>query len=483
MSLILEDFYLDETFVDPVNGKTYPDYSPAFERAHATFLKGIVGDVNKDKRRFKTDAERILFGSSTKEYHFSRTIDCFGVHIYAERVGVICYVHTTGPAVRLHCPKIVGLPATGPDYLDMPGGSHPSGYGGKTWISQITFDGMGRASHGILASIRCDLNDVMVDDINGPGIMISADVNRPERSNANDCRLVGCVAQSCKGDGFSWFGGDANSGYTINCRAQYCTGWGFNDSSFFGNAHYSPRAVLCGTAPVFKDATDRVVTGPTDPTAVQPVVQDPNTGWKAYKTDSGNQRSIFVQPYVEGPEALIDVKPYSLVLGGSGGLLSPLTTAIKGRQVKGQMEMHAVSGRVRFGLTDAIFDIEPWMPGATSGSHPITFQTDVSGRLDVELGRVNALRYMSYLTSVSALGSDKRTAGKIAFDQGFYEGQCLNLAPSPGLTPPDLGTIPNAAQGMTWRTSTPQRGQPYEWVTVKKPDNTLEWVVVVTLPV
>ena len=446
-----------------VHGRlTVPDYSPAFVRAQASYLKGLTGNANVDKRRFYTQAERILFGTTTREYHFSATLDVFGAYLLSERGGVILYVHTTGPAVRVHMPKSVGTPATAPDYLDMPGGTHPSGYGGKSWISNLQIDGMSTASHGVLASVRCDLMEVMVDNINGPGIVISADVKRPEKSNANDCRLTGCVAQSCKGDGFSWFGGDASSGYTINCRAQSCDGWGFNDSSFFGNTHVAPRSVLCGTGPRSRNGT--------------PEVQ------LAFRTNSANQGTVFLNPYVEGYEATIDVLPYSMVLGGTGGKLSANTTLVRGRQEQGQFEFAGTGGKVRFGVADCIFDIET-VTAAGGAGKSIAFQRDVSGRVDVEHGRINAYRYMTFLTEESASGTDKRAAGKLAFDQGFYEGQCVRLAPTASLTPPALSTIPHAGPGSTWHTSVPQRGQPFEWTIVKKPDATLEWVVVSTLPI
>lgn len=441
--LSIEDYY------ESTDGN---DWSPAWDRVQATYLTQITGNANADKRRFTTFWRPILFPAGL--YTFSRTMDVFGAWIQGQQANTtLKFTNPDLDCVRLHCPQGVG--GTAPLYLDGPGGSHPSKYGGVSILENITIQGIGKR-RGVGAGVRAykhfDARNVTLDDIPAGGWIVSGDHNRPEKSNVNRFTMVNCRALSCGGDGLFVDGGDSSAGYTREFRAQSCDGWGIWDSSFLGNLHVAPSSVLNGTGPIVNTV---------------PEVQ------LAYYSDYPGASNVFINPYVEGYGALIDVVPKGLVIGGVGGLLSARTTRWNGSSVTGPSAFSGPGGVLSAGKPDTVFDFVRARVEGQPIPQPYSVQA-IANAYSVELGRVN-VQAAFQLTDTGLAGYE---AGRLIFPFGYYEGTSgVKRITTTAFTPPTPAPA-DLREGSTCRTTKPRAGQPFEWVLMAD----RSWVPTVVLP-
>jgi hypothetical protein len=145
-----------------------------------------------------------------------------------------------------------------------------------------TIDGV---THGIRMRIRAKISNCDVWGFAGNGIHIRATSGGTNESQGNS-NLFLLDNVSCR---FNWHGVYANGadvaggiGFGLNCDSN--AGWGIFDSSFLGNTW-----IGCHTA---------------------------GNGYGAYKTDDGNQRSVFVGCYEEGDQPPSSIVSQSIHVGG-----------------------------------------------------------------------------------------------------------------------------------------------------------------------
>lgn len=414
-------------------------WSAAFDRAQATYMTPEVGSPRLDARRFLTQGRWIIFGRDQETYEFDRPIDSFGAQLLGLHDSVTLQWTVVCDGIISHFPR----------YFTGEGGTHPSGYGGRTELQNLNLLGKrgvkpdGMACDGVRAHCHIDARNTYVYDFEGRGWYITADVRRPDKSNSNRFILTQCRAFDCGSDGFRIDGGDVSAGQTILCMAQMCDGWGLDESSFLGNKHDAFSSVLCGTGP-------RVNTVPEVQLAIN--------------CDSRGGRSVFNNPYVEGYGALVKVLPPSKVYGGNGGLYDPLTPRDTGGVHRGQTDFWGPTGYLRVGANDSVFDFGPARVGDEPVQQPYSMQHE-GGFYRLELARANSQRALSFTTDKSMIGARKLRPGRTFHEAGTYHGSgAICHSYGSGAPPAYDAANPDHVVGSRWSSTTPVVGQPADWM-------------------
>lgn len=301
---------------DPVDPKF--DWLPVFKRAQESFFDTAA----KDFSRFRVYPVPVMVGLKQAVYRLSGTLDLFGFWLKSVRGNATLQFTGMGDGLVLHFPR-----------SSAGEGTHSSGYGGGSYFEgPLRIVGHGApGSVGLRAHIGFEASGVSCEGWGLHGFLIDADAHRTLHSNASRWWMHRCGALNngfgspsiAYGSGLMVQGGDSQVGLSTQFTAIGNAGWGIFDSSFLGNTHISPHARGNGRVVHANDAEATLF-------GVKEGVLFP----LAYRSDGGSERTLFVNPYVEG-SAIVDVPPPSMVIGGIGGAYQPSTKRILAGRLEG----------------------------------------------------------------------------------------------------------------------------------------------------
>lgn len=314
---------------DPSN-----DWLPAFKRAQDFYLNKVP-QPGVEWRMYNTPiVGHIAIGETQRIYGLSGPLDLFGIEIFGTRDDVEIYFPSGTNGITLHHPKIS-------IFL----GTHDSQYGGHVTMRNVRLRGSnGAGTVGLRCHSVMELYNVEVWDFGWHGIYVDADARRPRVSNANlwymfrcECNrngrnpgtrvaADGTVVQNPWGAGLYIDGGDTNVGYNEQFSAIHNAGFGIDDSSFLGCTHISPHVADNGHIVTQLDIDLKLNTYDRVIGEFLPL---------GYKGTGGNQRTLWDNPYVEGPTTVFDAPSPNLVVLGIGGRLTTATRRISAGTFQG----------------------------------------------------------------------------------------------------------------------------------------------------
>lgn len=428
------------------------DYYPALTRVQDDFLNKNVAD---GWRRFRTNWQTVLIGVTKSIYNFSQPVDLFGMNVVGVKAGVELHFTNNTHGFICHSPK----------YLDDGEGTHPSGYGGISRLSDIMLVGSnGKGTVGITSHSQIEAYNVRVDKFGSHGWWIDAGVTRPQASNANRFYLSRCWAVGNGktpddgqpyGCGLYISGPDTNVGYTEQCYFGSNSGWGLDDSSFLGCTHNALSVSDNGHILDADDTFYGVLAG-----------QKLESGIRCI---GNNARTQFQNPYVEG-SAFLDVAKPSTVLGGIGGTKTSRTKGILSGQFVGDWLGKNSAGddfRIgeegyinRFGSTKDHASYKyamKFIPSDSTGQHKGFFRLDYAN--------VNA-NVAGLLTGIASKAPDLRllNGGRVVVLDHYQGADMVPVLYGTSTTPPTITA--DHPIGTTYTCTRPIMGQPFAWVVV-----------------
>lgn len=188
-----------------------------------------------------------------------------------------------------------------------------------SWVGE-----QGTALHGLLISAPVYLNEIDVMSFPGDGFRIEAE-SEAIGGNANGSSFMNCSAIGNSGNGFSFYGNDANACLLLGSRAFENRLCGFYDASLLGNTYVAGEV-------------------------------DGNLKAGFSSTRSGPNRSVFIGCYSE-PNQIYDLNHRNLVLGALGHMPGNSAACIRalpsGELFGGTGQVFAENEAVAAALVDA----------------------------------------------------------------------------------------------------------------------------------
>ncbi len=221
------------------------DSLPAFQATLAAARAAGPGGI-RINRNTKIIADGHFFLSNTLQLEQTITLEGSGqlnAQYNVPGYGVSC------PGTWLIFPKNVDGIRIKSNAVNDPGG-HVSHSGERTVIRNLTiscYDATTTSGHGIFLTTTTSIEHVTIQAMGGDGVHGEGNWATPPSGIIDNCLFADVNVATCKGNGFTLRGGDANTCLVQRCTAIINDGYGFYDQSF-GNTYLMCHAEGNATA-------------------------------------------------------------------------------------------------------------------------------------------------------------------------------------------------------------------------------------------